>query len=220
MRRIESVIARRGYLGKAALVGAFSVALIASATMAQTSTAPTGQAAASSTPPVAEPHAHDNGYVIGAEDKLSISVWKEADLTRSVPVRSDGKISLPLVGEVQAAGKTPMQLEGELASKLSNFITEPSVTVIVEQVNSKKFNILGQVVRPGSYPLAAAPTIVDAIAAAGGFRDFAKQKGVYILRKQANGADQRIPFNYKNFIHGKDLTQNVRLEPGDTIIVP
>jgi len=164
--------------------------------------------------------AHDITFVIGNDDRLAINVWKEPDLTRSIPVRSDGKISLPLVGEVQATGRTPLQLEEEIGSKLKNYITEPEVTVIVEQINSQKFNILGQVVKPGSYPLAAATTILDAIAAAGGFRDFAKQKNIYILRQSAGGREARIAFNYKDVIKGKNPGQNIKLEPHDTVVVP
>jgi len=163
---------------------------------------------------------HDNSFVIGNDDRLAISVWKEPDLTRTIPVRSDGKMSLPLVGELQAAGRTPLQLEQDIAAKLKNFITEPEVTVIVEQINSQKFNILGQVTKPGSYSLAVATTVLDAIAAAGGFRDFAKQKAIYILRQNANGVETRIPFNYKDVIKGKKSEQNIKLEPRDTIVVP
>ncbi len=163
---------------------------------------------------------HDNSFVIGNDDRLAINVWKEPDLTRAIPVRSDGKISLPLVGDLQAAGRTPMQLEQDIAAKLKNYITEPEVTVIVEQINSQKFNILGQVAKPGSYSLAVATTVLDAIAAAGGFRDFAKQKGIYILRKNAAGGETRIAFNYKDVIKGKNPEQNIKLEPGDTIVVP
>ncbi len=162
---------------------------------------------------------HDNSFVIGNDDRLAINVWKEPDLTRTIPVRSDGKISLPLVGELQAAGRTPLQLEQDIAAKLKNFITEPEVTVIVEQINSQKFNILGQVAKPGSYSLAVATTVLDAIAAAGGFRDFAKQKSIYILR-QNNGGETRIAFNYKDVIKGKNPEQNIKLEPRDTIVVP
>ena len=118
-------------------------------------------------------------------------------------MRSDGKISLPLLGEVQAAGRTPLQLEQDITAKLRNYITKPEVTVMVEQINSKKFNILGQVIKPGSYSLALAPTVVDAIAIAGGPRDFAKQKSIYILRQNPGGGQSRIDFNYKDFIKGK-----------------
>ncbi|MFZ0747354.1 MAG: polysaccharide biosynthesis/export family protein [Terracidiphilus sp.] len=163
---------------------------------------------------------HDNSYVIGNDDVVAISVWKEPELSKSIPVRSDGKISLPLVGEVQATGRTPVQLEQDLSEKLRNFVTTPEVTVIVEQINSKKFNIMGEVGRPGSYSIALASTVMDAIAAAGGFRDFAKKKDVYILRQNADGSESRIAFNYKDFIKGKNPAQNVKLEPRDTIIVP
>ena len=134
-------------------------------------------------------------------------------------MRSDGKISLPLVGEVQAAGLTPLALEKDIAAKLKNYIAEPEVTVMVQQVNSQKFNILGQVARPGSYVIANSPTVLDAIALAGGFRDFAKKKSIYVLRKTSTG-ETRLPFNYKAVSEGKDVSQNVKLQPGDTIIVP
>jgi polysaccharide biosynthesis/export protein len=161
---------------------------------------------------------NDDSFVIGNEDLLAINVWKEPDLSRSIQVRSDGKISLPLLGEVQAAGLTPLQLEHDLATKLRDYITKPEVTVMVEQINSKKFNILGQVAKPGSYSLALAPTIVDAIAIAGGPRDFAKQKSIYILRQNPSGGQTRIAFNYKDFLKGKN--QNVKLDPHDTVVVP
>jgi polysaccharide export outer membrane protein len=162
---------------------------------------------------------HDDSFVIGNDDVLAINVWKEPDISRSIPVRSDGKISLPLVGEVQAAGLTPLKLEKDIASKLKNFISEPEVTVMVQQVNSQKFNILGQVVKPGSYVIANSPTVLDAIALAGGFRDFAKKKSIYVLRQGSSG-ESRILFNYKDVSQGKNMAQNIKLQPGDTIIVP
>lgn len=164
--------------------------------------------------------AHDDNFIIGNDDVLAINVWKEPDISRSIPVRSDGKISLPLVGEVQAAGRTPLKLEQDIASKLKSYISEPEVTVIVQQINSQKFNILGQVTRPGSYPLTNAATVLDAIAIAGGFRDFAKKKSIYVLRQNADGTQTRLPFNYKDVIQGKNLAQNVKLQARDTIVVP
>lgn len=164
--------------------------------------------------------AHDDHFVIGNDDILAINVWKEPEISRQFPVRSDGKISLPLAGEIQATGRTPLQLEQEVTEKLRNYIADPQVTVIVQQINSEKFNILGQVGRPGSYPLTASTTILDAIAQAGGFRDFAKEKGIYILRKTAQGGDTRIPFNYKEVIKGKRSEQNIKLQPNDTVVVP
>jgi polysaccharide export outer membrane protein len=159
-------------------------------------------------------------YVIGNDDVLAINVWKEPDITRSLPVRSDGKISLPLIGEVQAAGSTPTKLEEEIASRLKNFIAEPDVTVIVQQVNSQKFNVLGQVNKPGSYPLANSATVLDAIAIAGGFRDFAKKKSIYVLRENGDGSRTRIPFKYNEVVKGDGRAVNVRLAPHDTIVVP
>jgi polysaccharide biosynthesis/export protein len=163
---------------------------------------------------------HDNSFVIGNDDRLTINVWNEPEVSRSIPVRSDGRISLPLAGEVQAAGRTPLQLEQDIAAKLLNFITKPEVTVIVEQINSEKFNILGQVTKPGSYPLTIATTVLDAIAGAGGPKDFAKQKGIYILRQNPGGGESRIPFNYKEVIKGKNPQQNIKLRPNDTVVVP
>ncbi len=166
------------------------------------------------------PKPHDDTFVIGNDDVLAINVWKEPDISRSIPVRSDGKISLPLVGEVQAAGRTPLKLEVEIADRLKNYISEPEVTVIVQQINSQKFNILGQVTRPGTYVIANSPTVLDAIALAGGFRDFAKQKNIYVLRQNADGSQTRIPFNYKEVVKGQNLAQNVKLQPRDTVVVP
>ena len=177
---------------------------------------------------VPEPHgsnaasnkAHDSSFIIGNADVLAISVWKEPDLTKTVPVRTDGKISLPLVGELQAAGRTPLQLEGDITERLRSFITSPEVSVLVQEVNSRKFNILGEVAKPGSYSLGSATTVMDAIAAAGGFRDFAKKAGVYVLRKDPDGHESRLNFNYKEFIKGKNPSQNIVLQPTDTVIVP
>jgi polysaccharide biosynthesis/export protein len=163
---------------------------------------------------------HDNTFVIGNDDMLAINVWKEPDISRSLPVRSDGKISLPLVGEVQAAGETPLKLEQDIAARLKNYIEEPDVTVIVQQINSQKFNILGQVSRPGAYPLTNTATVLDAIAIAGGFRDFAKQKSIYVLRQNPDGTQTRIAFNYKEVVKGENPAQNIRLQPRDTIVVP
>jgi len=170
--------------------------------------------------PDTDARGHNNAYIIGNDDVLSINVWKETEISRSVPVRSDGKISLPLVGEVQAAGNTPLKLEQDISAKLKSYIAEPEVTVIVQQVNSQKFNILGQVNRPGSYPIANTATVLDAIAIAGGFRDFAKKKAIYVLRQNSDGSQTRMPFNYKDVVKGKNPEQNIKLQPRDTIVVP
>jgi polysaccharide biosynthesis/export protein len=162
----------------------------------------------------------DKAYVIGDDDVLSINVWKEPELTTSIPVRSDGKISLPLIGEVQASGRTPIQLKEDIATRLRTYLSEPDVTVTVLQMNSQKFNILGRVLKPGSYSLTATTTVLDAIAAAGGLQDFAKQKNIYILRKPIDGDVMRIAFNYKDVIRGNHLEENIKLKPNDTIVVP
>jgi polysaccharide export outer membrane protein len=164
--------------------------------------------------------AHDDSFIIGKNDVLAINVWKEPDVSRSIPVRSDGKISLPLVGEIQAAGETPLKLEQNIAARLKSYIEEPEVTVIVQQINSEKFNILGMVSKPGTYPLSGSATVLDAIALAGGFRDFAKQKSIYVLRQNPDGTQKRLPFNYKDVIKGRNANQNVPLQPGDTVVVP
>jgi polysaccharide export outer membrane protein len=205
----------------------FVCAVLSASLWAQTGT--NSQASPANAPPTASPareidpstgKPHDDSFVIGNDDVLAINVWKEPDISRSIPVRSDGKISLPLVGEVQAAGRTPLKLEQDIAGKLTNYISQPEVTVMVQQVNSQKFNVLGQVVRPGSYAIANSPTVLDAIALAGGFRDFAKQKSIYVLRQNPDGGEVRIPFNYKDVVKGKNTSQNIKLQPRDTIIVP
>lgn len=181
-----------------------------------------GVAVTSSAQPESAPrNTHpDATYVIGDDDVLSINVWKEPEISKQIPVRSDGKISLPLVGEVQAAGRTPPQLEQEITTRLKGYITDPQVTVIVEQMNSQKYNIFGQVGKPGSYPLIAGITIVDALANAGGLKDFAKKKSIYVLRQNPGGGETKIPFNYDKFIKGKDVIQNIQIKPHDTIVVP
>jgi polysaccharide export outer membrane protein len=159
-------------------------------------------------------------YVIGDGDVLQINVWNEPAFDHSIPVRSDGRISLPLIGSIQAAGRTPSELENDIADKLRKYMTRPEVTVMVLQIKSRDFNILGRVAKPGAYPLLSKTTVIDAIAEAGGFVEFAKQKDIYVLRKDAQGKDIRLKFNYKKYIKGEDTKQNIVLKPHDTIIVP
>lgn len=159
-------------------------------------------------------------YVIGENDLLDIDVWKEKEISRQVPVRPDGKISLALIGEMQASGLTPLQLQDDITEKLKTYISNPEVTVIVDDPRSHQFNIVGQVARPGTYPLSESMTVLDGLAEAGGFKDFAKQTKIYVLRPMPGGIRVRIPFNYKDVIKGKNLQQNVTLKPGDTLVVP
>jgi polysaccharide biosynthesis/export protein len=159
-------------------------------------------------------------YVIGPEDVLAINVWKEPEISRSVPVRPDGKISLPLVGELPASGLTTDKLRDNIAAKLKEYISNPEVIVIVQEVKSRSFNIVGKVGKPGSYAMAKPMTVLDAIAVSGGFLDFAKTTKIYVLRREVDGSRKMLPFNYKLVIKGRDLEHNVELQPGDTIVVP
>jgi polysaccharide biosynthesis/export protein len=178
--------------------------------------------AADADPPVPSSlsrHAKDD-YLIGYEDVLAINVWHEAEISRVVAVRPDGKISIPLVGEVRASGLTATQLQAVLTDGLRSYLDHPAVTVIVQEVKSHHFNIVGQVQKPGSYILGEPLTVLDAIAMAGGFQEFAKQKSIYVLRTQSDGSQRRIRFNYKAVIKGRKASQNILLQPRDTIVVP
>jgi polysaccharide export outer membrane protein len=161
----------------------------------------------------------DPNYVIGPQDMLDISVWKEGDLSRAVPVRPDGKISLPLLNDVQAAGLTPTQLAAQITSGLDKFMTNPQVTVIVEQINSQRVYILGEANRVGTYTLLPDMTILQALSNAGGCSPFANTKKIYVMR-QENGKPVKYFFNYKEVVAGKHPEQNIVLKNGDTIYVP
>jgi len=161
----------------------------------------------------------DPNYLIGPQDVLEIDVWQEAELTKTVPVRPDGKISLPLVNDLQAAGLTPTQLGEELTKRLKKFVTDPQVTVIVAAINSQRVYILGEAGRPGAYPLLPGMTVLQALSSAGGFTIFADLKKIYVLRKEG-GKQEKLPFNYKEVIKGKNPEQNIELKAGDQIVVP
>jgi polysaccharide export outer membrane protein len=212
MKRSVNLLGSAGFL----LIVLAAVCSIAQPSLAlQTSTA---EGSIADAPSARKPH--DAAYLIGSSDVLAITVWKEPEISRSIPVRPDGKISLPLVGELQAAGRTPLQLEQDISGKLKAYITNPDVNVMVQQINSEKFNVLGRVAKSGSFPLASDTTVLDAIATAGGFLDFAKETGVYVLRSTPGGGQKRLAFNYKDVIKGKHPEQNIKLEPGDTVVVP
>ncbi|MCL5745621.1 MAG: polysaccharide export protein [Acidobacteria bacterium] len=153
-------------------------------------------------------------YIIGAEDVLAIRVWKEPDASGLVTVRPDGKVTLALGGDVQASGLTPEQLGKKITETLSSYINRPQVTVMVQAVYSKKYYISGEVGRPGAFPLVVPTTVVEALTQSGGFREFANQKKIIIMR----GA-KRMTFNYKDYIRGKGLDKNIQLENGDHIVV-
>jgi polysaccharide export outer membrane protein len=158
-------------------------------------------------------------YRIGEQDLLTITVWRETELSGSVMVRPDGKITLPLLNDVHAAGLTPDELKASLTEKLAPFVNSPQVTVAVREINSRKVFIIGQVGHEGSYRINSTTTVLQLIAEAGGLRDFANRKGIYVLRSQ-NGTQQKLSFNYESVIRGKDSKANILLRPGDTIVVP
>jgi polysaccharide export outer membrane protein len=139
----------------------------------------------------------DPNYIIGAQDVLDISVWKETELTKTVPVRPDGKISLPLLNDVQAAGLTPTQLAMQVTESLKKFVTDPQVTVIVREINSQRVYMLGEVGHAGAYPLLPNMTVLQALSTAGGCTQFAKITKIYVLRVE-NGKQEKYPFNYKH----------------------
>jgi polysaccharide export outer membrane protein len=164
--------------------------------------------------------APNEDYIIGAEDVLSISVWREPDLSvKELVVRPDGKISLPLVNDIQASGMTPKQLQEQIAAKLKEFVETPNVNVSVIRILSHSVSIVGQVGRPGPYSLGSPTTVLAIIARAGGLTEFAKAKNIIILRNE-NGKTKKFPFNYKSVITGNDLQQNILLKSGDTVMVP
>jgi len=160
-----------------------------------------------------------DSYIIGPEDVLDIYVWKETDLSRKVPVRLDGKISIPLVGEIQAAGSTPLQLKERLILKFKDYVEVPNVTVTVMEANSFKVYVSGQVTKPGVFTLRSETTIAQIIPMAGGFTEWANQRKILVLRHE-NGKEIRITVNYKKIMNGEDFSQNIKLKPGDAIMVP
>ena len=157
-------------------------------------------------------------YVIGADDTLHISVWKEPDLTETLPVRPDGKISMPLLNDITAAGLTPLQLRNELTERLKKYIADPRVTVVVTGMNSRRIFVTGEVTHTGPMTLLPHMTMLQALAQAG-FTQFANPKAIYLLRNE-NGKPQKLPFNYKEVVKGNHPEQNIQLKPGDTIVVP
>ncbi len=158
-------------------------------------------------------------YRVGESDVLNINVWKEPEITQSVMVRTDGYISLPLINEVKVSGMTPVQIQDMIAHKLQTYLTNPQVTVTVTEIRSKRAFITGEVARPGGYSLNMETTVLQLIAQAGGLTPFAKRDRITVLRFE-NGKQQRLPFHYKEVVQGKNTEENVKLHPGDTVVVP
>jgi polysaccharide export outer membrane protein len=159
-------------------------------------------------------------YVIGPEDLLQITVWKNESLSRELAVRPDGKISMPLLHDIQAAGLTPMQLQEKLSTALGEFMPNPEVSVTVTDVRSYRISVLGEVVKPGVLQLKSDTTVLEAIALAGGFRDFASPSKIVILRKNGDGQTNKIPFNYNRVVKDNRSDANVTLKAGDVVVVP
>jgi polysaccharide export outer membrane protein len=198
------------------IVGIFLLMLVC-AVWAQDSTKDqTKPAAADNSNPPASMAGPD--YIIGADDVLHISVWKEPEMTNTLPVRPDGKISMPLLDDVQAAGLTPMQLANSITEKLKKFISDPRVTIVVTAMNSQRVYVTGEALHTGAMNLLPNMTVLQALATAG-FTQFANTKGIYVLRS-SNGKQEKIPVNYKQLVKGEAMDKNIILKPGDTIVIP
>jgi polysaccharide biosynthesis/export protein len=165
-------------------------------------------------PPITDPT-----YIIGAQDLLNVNVWKEADLSGSVQVRPDGKVSIPLLNDVQAAGLTAMQLSAQITAGLKKYVADPHVTVVVSAINSRRVYVLGEVTHPGGFALLPDMTVLQAISDAGGLTQFANGKKIYVLRNE-NGEQMKYPFNYNKVMKAQNPEQNFPLKSGDTIVVP
>jgi polysaccharide export outer membrane protein len=170
-------------------------------------------------PPAASTLATPAGYVIGPDDLLDVVFWREKELSSSVVVRPDGMISLPLINDVRAEGLTPEQLRLALTTAAAKFVEEPTVTVVVKVINSRKVFITGQVGKPGPYPLNGPTTVLQLIATAGGVAEYADKSKILVVRREG-GKDVAFPFNYSEVTNGKRLQQNIELKPGDSVIVP
>ena len=191
--------------------GLISVLALAASLAAQTAQPANDPKTQNSTAP-------GSSYVIGADDTLHIDVWKEPDLTATLPVRSDGMISLPLLNDVPAAGLTPMQLAASITEKLKKYVSDPRVTVVVTQMNSQRIYVTGEVLHSGAMPLLPNMNVLQALSAAG-FTQFANTKGIYILRTE-NGKQTKVPVNYRQLLKGENVNQMIMMKPRDTIVVP
>jgi polysaccharide biosynthesis/export protein len=210
-------------LSTCAVVLSFFALFSLPACSAQTTTAPgsaepgssTGTAELKQQSQAAGAPVDSGNYQVGPTDVLNVNVWHEPDFSGPVTVHSDGKITLKLVGDLQAGGKTPLEIQATIKEALAKYVKDPLVTVTVQEVLSKKYYMDGEITRPGEYSLASPTTILEAISKAGGLRDFANEKKIYVLR-----GDKRISFNYKEVTHGKRMEQNIALQSGDHVFVP
>lgn len=178
-----------------------------------------GAQATVATPQAAAVPVSEAGYRIGAGDVLHVFVWKEPEISGPVVVRLDGRITVPLLGDVQAAGKRPEDLAVEVSTALRDYLDSPHVTISVQEANSARFFVVGQVEEPGAFAFTGPLSVVQALALAGGFREFAKRDSIIVIREQ-NGSRQVLEFDYEELERGKGLDQNHALQVGDTILVP
>ena len=197
----------------------FRRALVATLVMLALTTTSLGSAAAPAEEPGSKPTPEQGSYRIGPEDVLDIAVWNNAAISRTVPVRPDGKISLPLLNDVQAAGLPPMQLREVLIKKLAEYMPTPEVSVIIREVHSFKVSVIGEVKKPGRHELKSRATVLDVLALAEGLGEFAARGRIVILRSDGN-ALKRIPFNYNKVISADGELENFLLQPGDIVVVP
>jgi len=212
-----------------AVAVAASLAMLSQPVIAQTAQAPRSDAstakpvtvtARAGAPVIPEGITPPADYVIGNDDVLTVVFWRDKDMSTEVSVRPDGKISLPLLNDVQAAGLTPDELRANLSAAANKFIEDPTVSVVVKTINSRRVFITGQVGKPGTYPLLGSTTVLQLIAMAGGVGDYADSKKIQIIRNDSNGKATSRKFNYQDFIKGKNVAQNIELKPGDTVVVP
>ena len=171
----------------------------------------------SNNPSIAEPQS--SPYLIGPDDILHIFVWNEEGLTQDTTVLPDGKLTFPLVGEIQAEGRTVMELKDAITQRLQDYVTAPEVTVVVREIHSRRIYAMGKLTTPGPYPLVAGMTVVQALSIAGGFAEWADEKNILVIRREGEKEIQH-KFNYREYISGKNLKQNILLKPNDTIVVP
>jgi polysaccharide export outer membrane protein len=210
MRIFKSVAA----IATTALVSVLLSGTITTRVLAQSATQVGNLSTNTPTAPLTLP----KDYVIGVEDVLNVVFWRDKDLSAEVVVRPDGKISLPMLNDVAAAGMTAEQLAAEVRKAAAKFIRDPGATVIVKEVRSRKVYVVGEVSKPGTFLLAADMNVLQAIAAAGGFVEGANRSNVVVVRNE-NGEERRYKFNYDDVVRGKNVKQNIRLVPGDTILV-
>jgi polysaccharide biosynthesis/export protein len=203
---------------RAAVIALALAAFLVTGEASQQAAAPKPQAG-NGPPPAPAGVSLPAGYVIGPEDVLTVHFWRDKDMSADVAVRPDGMISLLLVNDIRAAGLTPEELRDEVTKAASKYIDDPTVTVVVKEINSRKVFITGMVGKPGDYPLTGPTTVMQLLSRAGGVHEFAKKKDIMIIRRE-NGRDVALKFNYEDVRRGRNLQQNIELKPGDTIIVP